>query len=68
MWMVAYRGQDYRTPVLVEVEVIGPGAGRVACFECGGDPEAYAAAFAGIAGIDGCVDCKNRGWVPISIF
>lgn len=65
--MIAYLGFTRDTEVEVEPEDLGCGAGRVSCFECGGDgdwtkfhPEPELGPFQ-------CVDCKGTGSVLISI-
>jgi hypothetical protein len=67
--MSVWGGTNYTREALTEVAFIAPGLGRMRCLECDGDPEAYAAGFgkwrAELAP-DGCVDCKNRGWVYVS--
>lgn len=54
---------------VADVQRVAPGVGKVTCFECKGDPEGYAAAFGWMrpqVAPNGCVDCKNKGWVYIS--
>jgi hypothetical protein len=68
--MESYGGTDYGVPVMVDIEAIAPGVGRMTCLECHGDPDAYAAAFGRWRrdlAPDGCVDCKNRGWVYVGV-
>lgn len=68
--MTVWGGRNLTTEASVDIEPVASGAGRMACMECGGDPEAYAAAFGKerhTLAPDGCVDCKNRGWVYVSI-
>jgi hypothetical protein len=68
--METYGGTSYGTPAMVDVDVIAPGVGKMTCLECQGDPEAYAAAFGRLRhelAPDGCIDCKNRGWVYVGI-
>lgn len=68
--METYGGLNYGTAAEVDVETITAGVGKMPCPECHGDPEAYAAAF-GTARCelapDGCIDCKNRGWVYVNV-
>ncbi len=67
--MDVYGGLNFVSKKAAEVEIIAPGVGRIACLECGGDPESYAAAFGDLreaCAPCGCVDCKNRGWVYVS--
>lgn len=69
MIAVVYGGRNLATAAEVDVEIVAPGVGRMMCLECQGDPEAYAAAFGPLRrelAPDGCVDCKNRGWVYVS--
>ncbi|MDB5555453.1 MAG: hypothetical protein JWL86_5437 [Rhizobium sp.] len=69
MIAVVYGGRNLATSAEVDVEVVAPGVGRMTCLECEGDPEAYAMAFGDRRydlAPDGCVDCKNRGWVYVS--
>jgi hypothetical protein len=68
--METYGGLDYGSPAMVDIEVIIAGVGKMTCIECDGDPEAYAAAFGPYRhelAPDGCLDCKNRGWVYVSV-
>lgn len=65
--MTAYLGFRRETEVGCCVEDVGCGAGRVTCFECGGDgdwtkfhPEPETGPFP-------CVACKGTGWIMISI-
>ena len=67
MEMVAYFGFKRETQVIVQVEDMGCGAGKITCVECGGDgdwtkfhPEPHLGPFP-------CVDCKGQGWILISI-
>jgi hypothetical protein len=67
MLMIAYLGHHRNTEVDVQVKDVGCGAGRVTCFECGGDgdwtkfhPEPELGPFP-------CVACKGTGQVLISI-
>jgi DnaJ-class molecular chaperone len=63
--MTAFAGYSCDTPVEVEVERVGVGAGRVKCFECGGTgvsslpEELYPART--------CNDCKGSGYVLVSV-
>lgn len=69
MLMTVRGGENFASQVTIDVEYIAPGVGKVACFECNGDPEGYAAAFGSMQGAvapNGCIDCKNRGWIYIS--
>lgn len=63
--MTAYLGYLRETEVSCEVEILGLGAGRVVCFECGGTgdwtpfhPEPELGPFA-------CVTCKGTGKILI---
>jgi hypothetical protein len=67
--MSVWSGTNFVTETPAEVEPVAIGVGRMTCLECHGDPERYAAAFGKwrhILAPDGCVDCKNRGWVYVS--
>lgn len=67
--MEIYGGPNHVSPALANVEIIAPGVGRMTCLECDGDPETYAARFGQQRrdlAPDGCVDCKNRGWVYVN--
>ncbi len=69
MIATVYGGQNLVSAIEVDVEIVAPGVGRMTCLECDGDPEAYAAAFGPLRSAlapNGCVDCKNRGWVYVS--
>jgi hypothetical protein len=63
--MVAYVALDTETPVEVDVERLGAGAGKVTCFECGGSgksfllPEFFPART--------CLECKGAGFVLVSV-
>jgi DnaJ-class molecular chaperone len=63
--MTAFGGMDSDTPLVVEVERLGAGAGKVRCFECGGTgvsplpPELFPARA--------CVECKGTGFVWVSV-
>lgn len=64
-----WAGTNFVTEVPMPVEDVAPGVGCITCLECGGDPEVYAAAFGHLRSTlapNGCVDCKNRGWVYVS--
>jgi hypothetical protein len=68
--METYGGLGYGSPAMVDIEVIAAGVGKMTCIECDGDPEAYAAAFGPYrreVAPDGCLNCKNRGWVYVNI-
>ena len=63
--MTAYLGWYRDTEVSCEIEDCGAGAGKVRCFECGGDgdwtkfhPENEPCI---------CVECKGTGFILISI-
>lgn len=65
-----FGGQNFVTSKEVGVEIVAPGVGRMTCLECEGDPEGYTAAFGDLRSAvapNGCVDCKNRGWVYVSV-
>lgn len=67
MIMDVFTGERWKP---VDVEIVSPGIGRMTCLECNGDPEGYAAGFGDMRGAvapRGCVDCKNRGWVYVSV-
>lgn len=67
--MSVWGGTNFVTEAPAEVYPIAPGVGLMTCPECNGDPEAYAAAFGDRRhdlAPDGCIDCKNRGWVYVS--
>lgn len=56
-------------PWPVTIEIVAPGVGRMPCPECDGDPIGYTNAFSEMrsaAAPNGCVECKNRGWVYVS--
>ena len=53
--------------VPMDVEIVGPGVGKIPCLECEGRPEDYPSLFPDYAGITECVDCKGTGWVYISV-
>ena len=65
--MTAFVGMDSQTPVAVDVERLGAGAGKVRCFECSGSgtldhfPEGYFQASRQ------CPDCKGAGFVLVSV-
>ena len=62
-------GRGELTEAVLNVEEVAPGVGRITCPECNGNPEAYAARFGSLRSKlapNGCVDCKNRGWVYVS--
>jgi hypothetical protein len=68
--MEVYGGRNYVTAALTNIEIVAPGVGKMTCLECDGDPEAYAAAFGPYRrelAPDGCLDCKGRGWVYVSV-
>lgn len=68
--METYGGLCYGTTAMVEIEPVTDCVGKMICLECHGNPEAYAAAFGPFRrdlAPDGCVDCKNRGWVYVGI-
>lgn len=70
MIAVVYGGRNLATAAEVDVKIVAPGIGRMTCLECRGDPEAYAAAFGNRRhdlAPDGCVDCKNRGWLYVNV-
>ena len=63
--MTAFVALDGNTPVDVRVERLGAGAGKVRCFECGGD---------GVCKFPRemvrdpkCPDCKGTGFVLVSV-
>jgi hypothetical protein len=67
--METYGGASYGTHAMVDVDVIAPGVGKMTCLECRGDPERYAAGFGHRRqelAPNGCIDCKNRGWVYVN--
>jgi hypothetical protein len=67
--MEVFGGLNFVSSKDVDVEIVAPGIGKVVCLECNGDPEGYAAAFGDLQTAlapNGCVDCKNRGWVYVS--
>lgn len=67
--MSVWGGTNYITEAMMDIELIAPGVGRMTCTECGGDPVAYAVRFGDMRedlAPNGCVDCKNRGWVYVS--
>lgn len=69
MRMSVWGGTNFVTEVTLDVTAISPGVGRMICLECGGHPEAYAARFGNLRNAlapNGCVDCKNRGWVYVN--
>jgi hypothetical protein len=63
--MTAFVALDCETPVQVDVERLGAGAGKVVCFECSGSGvsplplELYPARV--------CVECKGSGLVLVSV-
>ena len=65
--MIAFVGMDSQTPVAVDVEQLGAGAGRVRCFECSGAgtldhfPDGY------FPNGGKCPDCKGSGFVLVSV-
>jgi hypothetical protein len=61
--MKLYGGRNYVTPLLTNVEIIGPRVGTMTCLECDGDPQGYAAAFPSELGVQTWIDCKGRGWI-----
>jgi hypothetical protein len=68
--MEIYGGRNYAMPMLTNIEIIAPGVGKMTCLECSGDPEGYAEAFGDrrhALAPDGYLDCKNRGWVYVSV-
>lgn len=70
MRMSVWGGRNLVTEAVVHVEEVTPGIGRIHCPECDGDPIWYAAKFGDQReklAPDGCIDCKNRGWVYVSI-
>lgn len=69
MRMSVWGGQNFMTEADFNVEEVAPGVGRISCPECNGDPEGYAAGFGSLRTAlapNGCVACKNRGWVYVS--
>jgi DnaJ-class molecular chaperone len=65
--MTAFVGLDSQTPIDVELERLGAGAGKVRCFECGGSgtldhfPPGY------FTRGRRCPDCKGSGFVLVSV-
>lgn len=67
--MSVWGGTNFGTEVECEIAPVTAGVGRMFCLECDGDPNGYAANFGDQRqnlAPDGCVDCKNRGWVYVS--
>jgi hypothetical protein len=54
--MLIWRGFSRETEVAVEVELLGCGAGRIVCRECGGDGDWLK-----------FHQCKGTGWVLVSV-
>jgi hypothetical protein len=70
VFMSVWGGQNFVTEAVMNVEEVAPGVGRIICPECNGEPRAYAARFGSLRpqlAPNGCVDCKNRGWVYVSV-
>jgi len=65
--MMLCGGENYVSERNVEVTPVSSGVGEVVCPECNGEPEKYATLFPPELGITGCLDCKGRGRVFISI-
>lgn len=65
--MIAYLGFRRETEIEVEPEDLGCGAGRVTCFECGGDGDWTKFHPEPELGPYPCVECKGTGKVLISI-
>jgi DnaJ-class molecular chaperone len=63
--MTAFVAVDCDTPVEVDVECLGAGAGRVRCFECGGTGESVLPRE--IVWNRRCNDCKGSGFVLVSV-
>jgi DnaJ-class molecular chaperone len=63
--MTAFVALDCETPVQVDVERLGAGAGEVVCFKCSGSGvwplprELYPVRI--------CVECKGSGFVLVSV-
>lgn len=65
--MVAYVGWRRDTEVVCEVESLDGVAGRVPCFECGGDGDWTKFHPEPETGPYPCVECKGTGFVLVSI-
>jgi hypothetical protein len=69
MLMIVRGGDNFASQKSVNVEIVAPGVGKIACLECRGNSEGYAASFGPMrlaVAPNGCIDCKGRGWVYIS--
>lgn len=64
-FMTAFVALDCNTPVDVEVERLGAGAGKVRCFECAGSGRSSFPKDMYAGGK--CPDCTGSGFVLISV-
>jgi hypothetical protein len=65
--MTVWGGENHVSEMDVEVKVVAPGVGEIACLECRGEPERYPSLFPPEVGISKCVNCKGRGRVFVAI-
>ena len=63
--MTAFAGMDSETPIDVEVERLGVGAGKVRCFECDGTGVSPLSAELFPARV--CIECKGTGFILVSV-